>query len=121
VLTLCERSALDVEPLMTLLRRFATEAAREEARMLCDQLVDMPDSETEFDEDLSADPAFEIADDIETDIAAVIEKEFAAEFVAALPVEPAYGVNDNPEMELVLGTALPKPAHDFVPERLVAA
>ena len=41
VLTRCERSALgDVEPLMTLLRRFATEAAREEARMFCDELVE---------------------------------------------------------------------------------
>lgn len=44
VLTRCERRALDeIEPLMTLLRRFATEAAREEARMLCDELVDMPE------------------------------------------------------------------------------
>ena len=30
----------DIEPLMTLLRRYATEAAREEARMFCDELVD---------------------------------------------------------------------------------
>ena len=30
----------DVEPMMLLLRRFATEAAREEARMFCDDLVD---------------------------------------------------------------------------------
>ena len=29
----------DIEPLLTLLRRFATEAAREEARMFCDELV----------------------------------------------------------------------------------
>ena len=29
----------DVEPLMMLLRRFATEAAREEARLFCDELV----------------------------------------------------------------------------------
>src|SRR5262249_21849131 len=31
----------DVEPLVTLLRRYATEAAREEARLFCDELVDM--------------------------------------------------------------------------------
>ena len=31
----------EVEPLMTLLRRYATEAAREEARMFCDELVEM--------------------------------------------------------------------------------
>ena len=31
----------DVEPLMTLLRRYATEAAREEARLFCDELVEM--------------------------------------------------------------------------------
>jgi hypothetical protein len=41
VLTACENEALaDLEPLMMLLRRFATEAAREEARMFCDELVD---------------------------------------------------------------------------------
>ena len=35
----------DMEPLLMLLRRFATEAAREEARLFCDDLVDgmMPD------------------------------------------------------------------------------
>jgi uncharacterized protein (DUF2336 family) len=31
----------DVEPLMMLLRRYATEAAREEARLFCDELVEM--------------------------------------------------------------------------------
>jgi len=40
VLTSCAGlSAPDIEPLMTLLRRYATEAAREEARMFCDELV----------------------------------------------------------------------------------
>jgi uncharacterized protein (DUF2336 family) len=40
VLTRCEHAALDeVEPLLTLLRRLATEAAREEARLFCDELV----------------------------------------------------------------------------------
>jgi hypothetical protein len=40
VLTRCESTALDnVEPLLTLLRRFAAEAAREEARMFCEELV----------------------------------------------------------------------------------
>jgi uncharacterized protein (DUF2336 family) len=44
VLTRCERASLgDVEPLMTLLRRFATEAAREEARAFCDDLIAAPD------------------------------------------------------------------------------
>jgi uncharacterized protein (DUF2336 family) len=43
VLTRCERGELgDIEPLMTLLRRFATEAAREEARMFCEELVETP-------------------------------------------------------------------------------
>lgn len=41
VLTRCENDEYgEIEPLMTLLRRFATEAAREEARMFCDELVD---------------------------------------------------------------------------------
>jgi uncharacterized protein (DUF2336 family) len=40
VLTRCESMEQgDIEPLLTLLRRFATEAAREEARMFCDELV----------------------------------------------------------------------------------
>ena len=39
-LTRCEMEAVgDVEPLLTLLRRFAADAAREEARAFCDDLV----------------------------------------------------------------------------------
>jgi uncharacterized protein (DUF2336 family) len=52
VLTRCESSMLsEIEPLMTLLRRFATEAAREEARRLCDELLDVPDSDPAADHD----------------------------------------------------------------------
>src|ERR1700731_3172779 len=40
VLTRCEdQDLVELEPLLTLLRRFATEAAREEARLFCDGLV----------------------------------------------------------------------------------
>ena len=40
VLTRCaDHDGVDIEPLLTLLRRFAAEAAREEARLLCDELV----------------------------------------------------------------------------------
>jgi len=40
VLTRCEsESTSEIEPLLTLLRRFATEAAREEARLFCEDLV----------------------------------------------------------------------------------
>jgi len=40
VLTRCaDESDVDIEPLLTLLRRFAAEAAREEARMFCEELV----------------------------------------------------------------------------------
>ena len=40
VLTRCAEETLgDIEPLLMLLRRFAAEAAREEARMFCDELV----------------------------------------------------------------------------------
>ena len=39
-LTRCEGESLeDIEPLLTLLRRYAAEAAREEARLFCDELV----------------------------------------------------------------------------------
>jgi hypothetical protein len=40
VLTRCEDADLgEVAPLLTLLRRFAIEAAREEARLFCEELV----------------------------------------------------------------------------------
>ena len=40
VLTRCaEVQHEDIEPLMMLLRRFATEAAREEARLFCDEIA----------------------------------------------------------------------------------
>ena len=40
MLTRCaDQGGLDLAPLMTLLRRFAAEAAREEARMFCEELV----------------------------------------------------------------------------------
>jgi uncharacterized protein (DUF2336 family) len=39
VLTHCETDPSATEPLLILLRRFATESAREEARMFCDELV----------------------------------------------------------------------------------
>jgi uncharacterized protein (DUF2336 family) len=40
VLTRCADTAIgDIEPLLTLLRRFAAEAAREEARLFCDELA----------------------------------------------------------------------------------
>jgi uncharacterized protein (DUF2336 family) len=40
VLTSCEgQPSVEIEPLLLLLRRFATEAAREEARMFCDELA----------------------------------------------------------------------------------
>ena len=40
VLTRCaDEASVDIAPLLTLLRRFAAEAAREEARVFCDELV----------------------------------------------------------------------------------
>ena len=43
VLTRCENDEIgELAPLLTLLRRFATEAAREEARMFCDELATEP-------------------------------------------------------------------------------
>jgi uncharacterized protein (DUF2336 family) len=39
VLTHCETDSQAAEPLLILLRRFATESAREEARMFCDELL----------------------------------------------------------------------------------
>ena len=51
VLTRCADEAdVDVEPLMVLLRRFAAEAAREEARMFCDELVADDDLDSDDDD-----------------------------------------------------------------------
>lgn len=51
VLSRCKSDALgELAPLNTLLRRFATEAAREEARLFCDELVtEMLDREQHFE------------------------------------------------------------------------
>jgi uncharacterized protein (DUF2336 family) len=50
VLTACAEDSLgDIEPLMLLLRRFAAEAAREEARMFCHQLVAEDDVDEPYD------------------------------------------------------------------------
>jgi uncharacterized protein (DUF2336 family) len=50
VLTRCEdQDMAELAPLLTLLRRFVTEAAREEARLFCDDLV-----AGEFDESVAA-------------------------------------------------------------------
>lgn len=52
VLTGCERSEIgEVEPLLTLLRRFATEAAREEARLYCEELVTSGDDFVCYEQD----------------------------------------------------------------------
>jgi hypothetical protein len=43
VLAACENADTgDIAPLITLLRRFATEAAREEARLFCDEIATEP-------------------------------------------------------------------------------
>jgi uncharacterized protein (DUF2336 family) len=54
VLTRCgDQGGLDIAPLMTLLRRFVAEAARDEARLFCDELV-ADDSFDEFAERAAA-------------------------------------------------------------------
>jgi len=51
VLTMCETAPTEVsEPLLILLRRFATESAREEARVFCDELVAERAAEPTFEE-----------------------------------------------------------------------
>jgi uncharacterized protein (DUF2336 family) len=54
VLTGCaDITDVDVEPLLTLLRRFAAEAAREEARMFCEELV-AADDEPQYEQQQAA-------------------------------------------------------------------
>jgi uncharacterized protein (DUF2336 family) len=50
VLRGCEQAEIgEIEPLLMLLRRFATEAAREEARLYCDELVAQEEEEIAFE------------------------------------------------------------------------
>jgi uncharacterized protein (DUF2336 family) len=44
----------DIEPLLTLLRRFAAEAAREEARLFCDELVAGDNAEPDYEPERAA-------------------------------------------------------------------
>jgi uncharacterized protein (DUF2336 family) len=60
VLTHCETAETVAEPLLILLRRFATESAREEARLYCDELA-----ADDFIDTLNAHVAFEQAHDYE--------------------------------------------------------
>ncbi|MGA2287064.1 DUF2336 domain-containing protein [Bradyrhizobium sp.] len=53
VLTHCGTDRLTAEPLLILLRRFATESAREEARLFCDELM-VEESAAEIPDDLIA-------------------------------------------------------------------
>ena len=53
VLTHCETDRDATEPLLILLRRFATESAREEARLFCDELM-AEDAIAPLDHDLIA-------------------------------------------------------------------
>ena len=61
VLTRCADESLgDIEPLLLLLRRFAAEAAREEARMFCNELVsDDADDPLYYDEPSNDDERFD--------------------------------------------------------------
>src|SRR5689334_10832705 len=54
VLTHCETDHHAAEPLLILLRRFATESAREEARMFCDEMVVEEWIATQQDEQIAA-------------------------------------------------------------------
>lgn len=48
VLTVCETDEAASEPLLILLRRFATESAREEARVFCDELAEQVNARDEY-------------------------------------------------------------------------
>jgi hypothetical protein len=54
VLTHCETDRGATEPLLILLRRFATESAREEARLFCDELVAEEDNALVYDDLIAA-------------------------------------------------------------------
>lgn len=54
VLTHCQTDRGATEPLMVLLRRFATESAREEARLFCDEVVSEDEIDPAYDDLIAA-------------------------------------------------------------------
>lgn len=94
VLTRCETGADVSKPLLILLRRFATESAREEARVFCDELVADDFVATGFVETLTAHAAFE---QIDSDDGYHDYAEYDADTVAGEYVETDhdYGYNDR--------------------------
>jgi hypothetical protein len=83
VLTMCETAPTEVsEPLLILLRRFATESAREEARVFCDDLVAEKTAEAILDET----PAYEAElPDLE-----LCEAEIRENFSEPVPARPRF-------------------------------
>ncbi|EAQ35950.1 hypothetical protein NB311A_01220 [Nitrobacter sp. Nb-311A] len=76
VLTMCETAPDEVsEPLLILLRRFATESAREEARVFCDELV----------AEVAREPAYDEADEVPVCEPEFYEPEFRDEFCEPWP------------------------------------
>jgi uncharacterized protein (DUF2336 family) len=112
VLTRCADEELDdIEPLMTLLRRFATEAAREEARMFCNGLVEQPEP---------APTETEAAGELPADYAKLLEQALLAEEPQDEPQSQAEVITLHPAEPLP--PLQPRPDWDFVPGvRLVAA
>jgi uncharacterized protein (DUF2336 family) len=76
VLTMCETAPAEVsEPLLILLRRFATESAREEARVFCDELVT----------EAAAEPTRDEIDEMPVCEPEFYEPEFREEFLEPAP------------------------------------
>lgn len=76
VLTMCETATAEVsEPLLILLRRFATESAREEARVFCDELVT----------EAAAEPTRDEIDEMPVCEPEFYEPEFREEFLEPAP------------------------------------
>jgi uncharacterized protein (DUF2336 family) len=91
VLTQCESNATAAQqPLLILLRRFATEAAREEARLFCDELVADDMIATNFVDLISAQAGLDMIDDGQMDDAFAEEVDYIdGEFA------PGVAVNDD--------------------------
>ena len=113
VLTVCETAPTEIsEPLLILLRRFATESAREEARVFCDELV----------AERAAEPTFEEAPVCEPELSEPewYEPDFREEYCEPMSDRPRFfdrfrfkAQLDNPEIdEVVLDEA---ESHEAVP------
>ena len=95
VLNGCERAEIgEIEPLLMLLRRFATEAAREEARLFCDDLIAQDEAENFALAQEQAEQQAAAIDALPDAVAQMLALEDISAYGDSVPLQPDIG-QDN--------------------------